>query len=54
MSIERWQEYDLQKKKKCPECAGTGKDNATLDWKCWRCEGSGEIDIEEREIYKNI
>lgn len=33
----------------CPECGGSGKDNATLDWKCWRCGGSGEIKVEDKE-----
>ena len=33
----------------CPECGGTGKDNATLDWKCWRCNGIGEINEKEKE-----
>lgn len=27
----------------CPECCGTGKDNATLDWKCYRCNGTGRV-----------
>ena len=27
----------------CPECGGTGKDNATLDWKCYVCNGLGRI-----------
>ncbi len=40
-------DYDLPKRKTCPECGGSGKDNATLDWKCWRCNGSGEVDIDE-------
>ena len=31
----------------CPECGGSGKDNATLDWKCWRCKGLGTIRDED-------
>ena len=27
----------------CPDCGGTGKDNATLDWKCYVCNGLGRI-----------
>ncbi len=42
MGIECWRDYDLPKRKTCPECGGSGKDNATLDWKCWRCNGSGD------------
>ena len=33
----------------CPDCGGTGKDNATLDWKCYRCNGLGRIKKEEKE-----
>lgn len=29
----------------CPECGGSGKDNATLDWKCWGCNGIGRIKV---------
>ena len=29
----------------CPECGGSGKDNATLDWKCWNCNGIGRVKI---------
>ena len=27
----------------CPECGGTGKENATLDHKCYVCNGLGRI-----------
>jgi len=47
MGIECWWDYDLPKKRTCPECGGSGKDNATLDWKCRRHNGSGEVDIDE-------
>ena len=33
----------------CPDCGGTGKDTATLDWKCYRCNGLGRIKKEEKE-----
>ena len=35
--------------KTCPECGGSGKDNDTLDWKCWRCNGIGRIKLSSKE-----
>ena len=54
MSIENRWDYDPPTRKTCPECGGTGKDNATLDWKCYMCNGLGtiEIDKDERETRK--
>ena len=38
-----WWTYTSESKyKTCPICGGTGKDS-TLDWKCFRCGGSGEV-----------
>lgn len=49
MPIESgWWTYTSEKKCIiCPECGGSGKDNATLDWKCWRCKGLGTIRDED-------
>lgn len=54
MSLDNWEKYDynLQKRKTCPECGGSGKDNATLDWKCWKCNGIGIIKIKEKNKRK--
>ena len=43
MSFENWCDYSVPEYKTCPECGGTGKDNATLDWKCYCCNGLGRI-----------
>lgn len=47
MGIECWWNYAFPTRKTRPECGGSGKDNLTLDCKCWRCGGSGEIDIDK-------
>lgn len=45
-----WWTYTLERKRKtCPECGGSGKDNATLDWKCCRCKGLGMIKEEDKD-----
>ena len=51
MSIEGgWWTFTPERSyRTCPECGGTGKDNATLDWKCWGCNGIGEIKEKEKE-----
>lgn len=33
----------------CPECGGTGKDNASLDCKCYFCNGLGEFKREREK-----
>lgn len=52
MGIECWwqydPEYDIPSAKTCPECGGSGKDNVTLNCDCWRCKGSGKIDLDDK------
>ncbi len=51
MSIEPWRDYEFDNEyETCSECGGSGKDNATLDWKCWKCDGIGRIKIKNRKI----
>ena len=33
----------------CPECCGTGKENATLDWKCYTCNVTGRVKVVNRD-----
>lgn len=45
--IDYWRDTDIPIEKTCPECAGTGKDNFTLDWVCGTCNGIGKIYVKE-------
>lgn len=38
-----YERYSYRQDNTCPECGGTGKENKTLDCKCWRCGGLGSI-----------
>lgn len=43
--------YYKETKKTCPECGGSGKDNASLDWKCYYCDGLGKVSKEKYNDY---
>lgn len=42
-----WNYVSETEYKTCPECCGTGKDNSSLDHKCYYCNGTGRIKIEK-------
>jgi DnaJ-class molecular chaperone len=41
------------KYKTCPDCGGCGKEPSSLDYKCFRCHGSGRIKIEPPKYTSN-
>jgi DnaJ-class molecular chaperone len=52
MSRDSW-DFDDIDYETCPDCCGTGKDNYTLDWKCYTCNGLGRIKTKRNRDVKN-